>query len=57
MSEAERRQRMGAARAVVQNNNIYRWAAVLIQELDEIRGTEARPRHLVRLRELAATVA
>ena len=54
MPEAERRQRMATARAVVQHNNIYRWAAVLIQELDEIRRAEVQPRHLVRLGQLAA---
>jgi trehalose-6-phosphate synthase len=45
MPAAERRVRMQRMRAVVKENNVYRWAGNLIGELAEIRlGTSERHR-------------
>ncbi len=38
MDEAERRARMGALRATVAQNNIYRWAGKIVAELGRIAG-------------------
>jgi trehalose-6-phosphate synthase len=36
MPAAERTQRMAAARAVVKNNNVFRWAGTLIEQMDAV---------------------
>jgi trehalose 6-phosphate synthase len=53
----ERRRRMAVARAVVQTNNIYRWAGTLIEEINELSRRPVPPKRFVHFGKLSANVA
>ena len=48
---------MAVARAVVQTNNIYRWAGTLIEEINELSRRPVPPKRFVHFGKLSANVA
>lgn len=57
MSRSERQRRMNTAREVVRNNNIFRWAGTLLEELEQIGRAGRETREFAPFGRLAASVA
>jgi alpha,alpha-trehalose-phosphate synthase [UDP-forming] len=57
MPRSERQRRMAAARETVRNNNIFRWAGALLEEIEQLGRAGSESREFAPFGRLAASVA